>query len=328
METTKKNTESIVITDKFVEVAKSLQPNFKSLSDDDKVKAIMEDIEASKNEFGGIFKGTEVISEEGSSALELVQNIDKQETIEEATKWLQKLVALGEKYNIPAYKIMISVIGTKAFDLLKEKEENALQNFIKKFLLDYASSNTKEEEKAVVVRTEEAAAACDCTGFNANRFVNNSVPIDNGTLTAMWNQNNQMYPPMDNMIITPQKRSGKRTVQQKADLLKTHINFIDGKHNVTESQVDALLKLVETPWLSCKLKECNSKCNPDYPTMIEVEVDDPVINANYDFVFTAETNIEGKIIVVLFNSNTFVNQFNMPVNNASLYLEDEDKIIK
>ena len=92
------------------------------------------------------------------------------------------------------------------------------------------------------------------------------------------------------------------TIDQKVELIKKHIKLVPGI-SAKVSEVDALIRLIESGMLKSKLKELGAACNPDFPMLVQTKKYKFDKNL-YNFAFYAETNTPGKSILVLYNTKT------------------------
>lgn len=297
---------------------KSLSEDFKSLSEDDKAKAILDDIE-----YGCIGEDLNKLSEDDKKRrCELLSCINK--TIDIADN-IKELISLYKKY-FADYEA-ISGLMYKSKDL-----KMSYIDFIKTFIIKpYYSDKIAQQPALRLVDNKkpeskklEAVKAANNMPKTAKDIINNC-----NSTSAKKKQNKQHMNQNVNMVVVNQNNEPaniypEMSLDQKGELLKMHVNFVPGVI-ATESEVDALLRLVEGKMLKAKLKEYNASCNPQHPVLTQTtkyKFDKTV----YRYAFYSESIDPNKCILVLYDTNTMYTPQG-PGNNLSISVVNSNEVM-
>lgn len=303
-------------------VAKSLSKEFNTLSNNEKIKTLIDDAN-SCCEYDELVHASPIhqndfkSEDDSKKFVNTLSSLSKKESKDDINKAISELVDIAKENDIADYKIIRFVSQLLQF----KKLAMSLYDFVAKYILKIpVASNKVKVSNTVDSKGAQQAAAANALGtkFNASNFVNTQHPAQ----AEIVNTAAYSIP-----VNAPQPKP-TLTLEQKAEILKKHIKFVPGLHTeVGAAEVDILFKMVESPWLKNQLKTLKASCNPDFPELVELDGYEYDKNM-YNYAFAVETVDPKKSIVILFSSMTFINQFNMPVNNICSYLEDTDKILE
>lgn len=279
------------------EVKKSMGNDFKSLSRQEQINALLSDV---KTYSLRSCIDTRILSEEDKKSFSDILN--KLNRYEDIKPGIENLINLTKKYSdkINAFNVLSLVIGFHDWYGLDE------YNFVDKIFMPLFYGAQSQVNIPVaqqpIVTTEKVTtgAAKNITGMdilNACNTVAKQKDHQHGPNCQCGNHGVTSERPASNIIAPVHP---EMTVDQKVGLIKSHIKLVPGV-SAKVSEVDALIRLIESSMLRSKLKELGAACNPDFPMLIQTKKYKFDKNL-YNFAFYAETNTPGKSILVLYNT--------------------------
>ena len=287
-------------------------------------------------------KSIEMSKETSSKYCSLVIKLNKiikiTEKKNEALLILKDIVSLLRKENVEDCIILNRLIINRRDTLFKNLKDMVVELIIntnpEKYCIDLCNNvqepvkdNKSKEidanaQKETTVNTDINAARGITPSSIASVFTNNPQQVEqhkcscgghcgdqNHACTCEANNNHQ---PTVNASIHPELN-----ISQKVDLLKRRITFIPAK--VDTKEIDALLWMLEGKMLNSKLMEYQATTG----NLIQ-KADINFDKSQYNFAFEAESNIPGKRIIVLFNTNaTIIPEINQYGYALNIYLDNK-----
>ena len=283
----------------IVKEVKSIGDDFKSLPRQEQVNALISDV---KTYSLRSCIDERVLSEDDKKSFNDILN--KLNMYQDIKLNVENLINLTKKYSdkINAFNVLQLVI--EFHDLYELDEYNFVDKvFIPLFYGVQSQVNIPAATQSVAT-TEKVTtgAAKNITGMdilnNCNAISKHEHQHDpdcqcgkcHGTVSER---------PVSNIIAPVHP---EMTIDQKVELIKKHIKLVPGI-SAKVSEVDALIRLIESGMLKSKLKELGAACNPDFPMLVQTKKYKFDKNL-YNFAFYAETNTPGKSILVLYNTKT------------------------
>ena len=265
--------------------ALSLKEDYKTLSREEQIKALIHDTEL----VSSIDK--KILSDSDQKVFDnCIKELIKYQNVKTN---VSTLVSTLKKYpDIPDYKILSLVIWFSDFYNLSKYE------FVDTILMKPFYGDAPKTNSNINVTT--AAAKNIGTGYlTANDIVNRCNEINQHPSDCTCGCHNQSNNPVSYAIAPVHP---EMNMEQKIELIKSHINLVPNV-TVKVSEVDALIRLIEGSVIRSKLKEMNAACNPSFPKLTQTtkyNFDDKL----YNFAFYVETNTPDKSILVLYNTKT------------------------
>ena len=267
------------------------------------------------------------LSKEASSAycslvVKLNKIINLHEKKEEAVSILKDIVSLFRKENVEEHMILGDFIINCRGSLFKDLKDMTIEMIINTNPEKYGANSSNIKEVTDTITKEVSAARGITPSSIASVFTNNPQSVEqhkcscgghcgdqNHACTCEANNNHQ---PTVNASIHPELN-----ISQKVDLLKRRITFIPAK--VDPKEIDALLWMLEGKMLNSKLMEYQATTG----NLIQ-KADINFDKSQYNFAFEAESNIPGKRIIVLFNTNaTIIPEINQYGYALNIYLDNK-----
>lgn len=337
---------------------KSLTNEFKMLPVDQQIKVLIEDAKNSSI----LDKYQDKLIDNADEYCHITININESKSIYDKIKYTKDLVMYFRRLGIPDYYTLYRLISNQRHNIynnlndfvydvfistspnmyniscsdikcIEQKAENSSYNKSKEDIIqDGCEAKKKNKEPHAYVCAEnkpkENHANADVNAAKgitpssiASVFTNNPQPVEqhkcacgghheDKTHTCTCGVNNNQQPTIT--TIHPELN-----ISQKVDLLKRRITFIPAK--VDPKEIDALLWMLEGKMLNSKLMEYQATTG----CLIQ-KADINFDKSQYNFAFEAESNIPGKRIIVLFNTNYALipgtNQYGYALN---IYLDNK-----
>lgn len=284
-------------------------------------------------------KSIEMSKETSSKYCSLVIKLNKIIKItknkNEALLILKDIISLLRKENVEDCVILNRLIINHRDALFKNLKDMVVELIIntnpEKYCIDLCNNvqgpvkdNKSKEidanaQKEATVNTDINAAKGITPSSIASVFTNNPQPVEQHNCSCgghCGDQNHSCtcgnHQPSANIKIHPELN-----INQKVDLLKRRITFIPAK--VDPKEIDALLWMLEGKMLHSKLIEYQATTG----NLIQ-KADINFDKDQYNFAFESESNIPGKRIIVLFNTNaTIIPEINQYGYALNIYLDNK-----
>lgn len=308
---------------------KSLTNEFKMLPLDKQIKVLIEDAKNTSI----LDKYQDKFIDNGDEYCDITFKINKSKTTGDKIKYTKELVMLFRRLGIPDYYTLYRMISNNRDCIYSKLEDFVYNVFITTApnMYNINPINKVDESKKQPTHcneskentTKDVSAARGITPSSiASVFTNNPQSVEqhkcscgdhcgdqNHICTCGGNHNQQ---PTVNASIHPELN-----ISQKVDLLKRRITFIPAK--VDPKEIDALLWMLEGKMLNSKLMEYQATTG----NLIQ-KADINFDKSQYNFAFEAESNIPGKRIIVLFNTNaTIIPEINQYGYALNIYLDNK-----
>ena len=302
---------------------KSLTNEFKMLPLDKQIKVLIED--AKNASISDEYQDKFIDSGKGDEYCDITFKINKSKTIEDKIKYTKELVMFYRRLEIPDYYTLYLMIRNNRDRIYNKLEDLVYNVFVTTAPNVYNTDINKVDEpkNQPVHELKEVSVNKGITPSSiASVFTNNPQPIEqykcscgghhenkNHTCTCGCNNNHQQ--------IVNAKIHPELNLSQKVDLLKKRITFIPAEVDVKE--IDALLWMLEGKMLNSKLMEYQATTG-NLVQKANIDFD----KSQYNFAFEAESNIPGKRIIVLFNTNaTIIPEINQYGYALNIYLDNK-----
>lgn len=279
------------------EVKKSVGNDFKSLPRQEQINALLSDV---KTYSLRSCIDTRILSEEDKKPFSDILN--KLNSYKDIKPGIENLINLTKKYSdkINAFNVLSLVIGFH--DWYELDEYNFVDKIFMPLFYGVQSQVNIPVAQQPIMATEKVTtgAAKNITGMdilNACNTVAKQKDHQHGPNCQCGNHGATSERPVSNIVAPVHP---EMTVDQKVELIKSHIKLVPGV-SAKVSEVDALIRLIESGMLRSKLKELGAACNPDFPMLIQTKKYKFDKNL-YNFAFYTETNTPGKSILVLYNT--------------------------
>lgn len=335
---------------------KSLTNEFKMLPVDKQIKVLIED---AKNA-SCLKKYSDIINNNKKDYFGITVNLNESNKTDEKIKYIKDIAMLFRRLGIPdyytlhcmiknhrnrfydklenfVYDVFISTapnmynIDCSTIKCIEQKAENSSYNKSKGDIIQDGCEAKKRDPEKIAgicvenkpkenpVNTDINAARGITPSSIASVFTNNPQPVEQHKCSCgghCGDQNHSCtcgnHQPSANIKIHPELN-----INQKVDLLKRRITFIPAK--VDPKEIDALLWMLEGKMLNSKLMEYQATTG----NLIQ-KADINFDKSQYNFAFEAESNIPGKRIIVLFNTNaTIIPEINQYGYALNIYLDNK-----
>lgn len=280
------------------EVKKSVGDDFKSLPRQEQINALLSDV---KTYSLRSCIDTKIFVEQDKKLFnDILAKLNRYEDIKPG---VENLINLTKKYadKINAFNALSLVIGFH--DWYELDEYNFVDKvFIPLFYGAQSQVNIPVAQQPIVT-TEKVTtgAAKNITGMDVlnacNAVAKHGKEQQHGPNCQCGCHGATSERPASNIVAPVHP---EMTVDQKVGLIKSHIKLVPGV-SAKISEVDALVRLIESGMLKSKLKEMGAACNPDFPMLTQTKKYKFDKNL-YNFAFYTETNTPGKSILVLYNT--------------------------
>lgn len=280
------------------EVKKSVGNDFKSLPRQEQINALLSDV---KTYSLRSCIDTRILSEEDKKSFSDILN--KLNRYEDIKPNVENLINLTKKYSdkINAFNVLSLVIGFHDWYDLDE------YNFVDKVFMplfyggQYQVNIPETPQPAVTTEKIANGAAKNITGMDVlnacNAVAKHGKEQQHGPNCQCGCHGATSERPVSNIVAPVHP---EMTIDQKVGLIKSHIKLVPGV-SAKVSEVDALIRLIDSGMLKSKLKEMGAACNPDFPILTQTKKYKFDKNL-YNFAFYTETNTPGKSILVLYNT--------------------------
>lgn len=280
------------------EVKKSVRDDFKSLPRQEQINALLSD--AKTYSLRSCIDTKIFVEQDKKLFNDILVKLNRYEDIKPN---VENLINLTKKYSdkINAFNALSLIIEFHDWYELDE------YNFVDKVFMplfyggQYQVNIPETPQPAVITEKIATGAAKNITGMDVlnacNAVAKHGKEQQHGPNCQCGCHGATSERPVSNIVAPVHP---EMTIDQKVGLIKSHIKLVPGV-SAKVSEVDALIRLIESGMLKSKLKEMGAACNPDFPILTQTKKYKFDKNL-YNFAFYTETNTPGKSILVLYNT--------------------------